>query len=42
MAPVIATQLGLTQETVRALLSRHRGKRFIKLQDGSWGLVHHG
>jgi hypothetical protein len=39
-APVIAEQLGMTQETVRALLARHRGKRFMKLQDGSWGLAH--
>jgi hypothetical protein len=40
-APAIADHLGLTQETVRALLSRYRTKRFIKLQDGSWGLVRH-
>jgi hypothetical protein len=40
-APAIAEQLGMTQETVRALLHRHRGKRFMKLQDNSWGLVRH-
>jgi len=38
-APAIAEHLGLSQETVRALLSRHRGKRFIKLQDGTWGIT---
>jgi len=41
-APAIAVSLGMTQEAVRAHLSRHRGKRFIKLQDGTWGLASHG
>lgn len=40
-APTIAEQLGLSQETVRAVLSRHRTKRFIKLQDNTWGLAQH-
>ena len=35
----IAEQLGIGQETVRVTLHRHRGKRFIKLQDGTWGLA---
>lgn len=40
-APNIALQLELSQEKVRSVLSRHRGKTFIKLQDGSWGLARH-
>lgn len=37
----IAEQLDVEEDKVRATLSRGKGKRFVQLGDGNWGLISH-
>jgi hypothetical protein len=40
-APQIATELGVKLPTVRQTLNRAQGRRFMKFQDGRWGVPAH-